>query len=325
MTSFYSYVQVKDEPQLWLASLDEGLKHPLVAEENIYSIWFDDQHIVYAYSRELPFSNIPEPVFLMNVNSTQKVHLGLTTRQTQLQRLLVANQVAFLNQHELHIINLGLGTNLTAELQATLPIAERSFSTDRQTTKSEEPDPFYAYYFRRSAKISPDAQKVVILKTAYDKGTLTILDRQSKHKTILAENIAAPSEEALSWSPDSTRLVYTLIPTDTYIPELWMVNMADLKTPQLLMTGPGCHTFDSVTWLPDRDEVLFIYIPTGVNPINHSIYQVINVQTGEYRELFTNGSNLQLSLTDDGYRIIFRREYVNHQLDFSTWIATLSY
>ncbi len=318
---FLCYLSAKGEPQLWLASLDEGFKRPLLTNQRIQFSWFNNHHILYAHSTADPFSTKSRPVFMMDIHSGQQVSLGDTSRETDLQGLMT-NKVAFLNQQNIHIVNVDFATTLRAKPDITLNILGQSEESDNS---ADIPNPSTSndhLYFRTFFKVSPNSQKIAILQTAYEKGTLTVMDVHSQQKTILAENIAAISRNSFTWSPDSSILAYTIIPTSTYIPELWTVQTTDLGFPQQLWTGKEPLTFDYLTWLPNRDELLFSHIPTGIPASMYSVYQAINVKTGEHTELFTNGIGLDIS--NNGTRITFNREYIDHKLDIGIWIATLS-
>ncbi len=340
---FLCYLRDKDESQLWLASLEEGLKQPLVTNQRRLAFaWLDKQHILYSPRGKSP-SPPSEPLFLMNIDNGTSIEIGQMSPAWTLE-VLSANRVAFLNQQEAHIASLGLNLRAVSQMTSVTIKDKEPPSTEDCPTEPEHAAlacqsamAQYRHYHHTYAKVSPDAQNVAVLETGIDnnlirKGTLTIIDVQSQEKTVLVKDIAARERDSFAWSPDGTRLVYTLISTETHKPELWMAQRTDLDASQFLWTsewagGPAStDTFDYVTWLPDReDELMFIHVSGDVfGP--HSVYQVINLKTREVRELFRNGTTLSLSLDrEGGYRIVFFREVVNNKLDPGNWIATLSY
>ncbi len=328
---FLCYLEVKGERQLWLASLAEGLKRPLVVNKTLYFYWLDDDHILYS-----PNSPKPEPpsptrsVFLMDIHSGTSTEIGQTTQAQDLQ-VLTGNRLAFLNENQIQIAHLDLKLRTAAQMNAlslpkTFSVADCPTEPEEQAIDCQLAMEWHQFYHQRYFKVSPDGQKVALLETGPDHdGTLTVIDLQSQEKTVLVKDLASQAQRSFNWSPDSTRLVYTRFPTNTLDdePELWMVQTTNLEKPQFLLRGKWAYTCDYVTWVPDRkDEVLFASVDSGP----YSVYQALNVRTGQHTELFTAVGGWGLDLTRDrangGYRISFSRE---GKEDWGTWIATLAY
>ena len=159
-----------------------------------------------------------------------------------------------------------------------------------------------------------------MLQIAYEQGTLEIVDIKNKQRTTVIEHIAGTGQ-SFSWSSDGAKLVYSVVPTNTHLPELWIMDAEGIEQPHLLLSSEMRGNYNFVTWLPNKENILFAFIPTVVDPFNRSVYQAVNINSGETKELFTNGRELDVS--NEGHRITFNREFIDGKLDLSVWIATL--
>lgn len=107
-------------------------------------------------------------------------------------------------------------------------------------------------------------------------------------------------------------------------PELWLVD-ADGSNARLLWAAGEDELghLDWLTWLPEKELILFGYVPSGTDAIFQTLYQVISSAGGMPKELFVAGYGLQV--TNSGHELTYIRFSLPDVENSRTMRATLAY
>ncbi len=289
----------------WLGSLSGGQERLLVEESVVGVMWSPDgKQIVYALAAG--GVGAERSLYILNVDNGEKTQLGMA-KPGRIQ-FLMGGEIAFSTGERLHLLD-------------PVTKAEREVEVAGLSLGPED-WPYYCEF-----RVSPNGQKVAVLKGRSYEGTLSIIDLDTQRAITITDQVGS-SWRPMAWSPDSSRLAYGIAPDPLEIPELWVVN-ADGSEPRRLWTEeseeyPHRGSYEFLEWLPYQNAILFAYRPRGTNPSGRAVYQVISADGGDAKALFTNGEGLWLA-DREGRKFDFFREFTDDPADKGTWIASLSH
>ncbi len=292
-----------DQPEMWLASLDEGLIRLLVAAKETVFEWVDDGSIVYARLPR-PETGPLVPVTLLDLDTGEETELGRTYEVGRIQTD-PSGLVAFLSDEGLRVVNRGQG------LEAVVPIrlgpeAWCGLGSGSESGPTPTPPPWtdaYSYIGVRFA-VAPDGSKAAILLLKDECARLVIVDVATGAETLVTDDLSYSSVAApyypLAWSPDSSTLAYSLYRPDTRVWELWLVDGDGSDARPLWAPGEWKRRYDYLTWL--GDSLYLAFQQTGGNL--DATLQVIDSRGGEPVTLL-EGIHESVQVSPDGRRVVY--------------------
>lgn len=164
--------------------------------------------------------------------------------------------------------------------------------------------------------VAPDGRIAVA-----DGTRLLIVDPSTGVRTVVTDKLDHKQWQSFAWSRDGSQLAYAIAPDRFAPPELWVRNLQGDR--RIYAAGPGERgIFAGITWLPDRDVVLFQHYPGGSDATKRASYMAVSPQGGQAKTLFTNGLGLRLS--PDGHYLSFTRD-IGTPDERGNFIAVLGY
>jgi len=162
-----------------------------------------------------------------------------------------------------------------------------------------------------SNDISPGGRHLVRVRIQYQPNSSTIatrfLELLDTDRRLLAtiEMGEKVFEGAYAWSPDAKYLAFTISLERTRQAELWIMN-SDGTNQRQIYTERYVRWFESLTWMPDGETLLFFLDPGGTSYNSGYTLAAINVRSKISKKLMQWGSSLRLSA--DGHKFTFYRD-----------------
>jgi Tol biopolymer transport system component len=297
-----------EQPELWLASLDEGLLRPLVRGQQIQFAWVDENAIVYA-PLPTPETGPLVPVTFLDLETSEAQELGRTYEIT---RILAhpTGYVAFASDQGVHVANPRLGTSTVVPIQLG---QEAWCGLYRGATPQplSTPPPWseaYSYVGLRFA-LSPDGSKLATLRLREECAVLSILDVATGTETIISDGLSyepfvfAP-QAPLAWSPDGSTLAYSLDRPETRTWEIWLVNADGSGARSLWAPGEWKHRYDYLTWLGEGPYLAFVDVPGGTDGMLHAALRAIDTRGGQPMTLAEEIHEV-VQISPDGRRVVY--------------------
>ena len=158
-------------------------------------------------------------------------------------------------------------------------------------------------WYYDGAVLSPDGSKLAMLLQRKDPNgrepeELGVLDLRTRKLTRVAGSAQVAEIDAVSWSPDGTRLVLSAYRQNEH-GGLYVVDVASKRLAPLLVHGAGAR---APAWSPDGRVVAFV----RGGPRSSSIW-LLDLGTGATRRLTAGGVDVSPAWTPDGKALVFVR------------------
>lgn len=151
-----------------------------------------------------------------------------------------------------------------------------------------------------SPRFSPDGRQIAFLnRVGEGQGAIWLMSSDGAEPQQVYSSTAG-SIVALAWSPDGTRLAFSMSVATTYSYEVFLFDLRDRDTPPVQVSRGLRDIGGSLAWSPDERDILLFAGPAAAR----EVYR-LELDSSLVTQLTHGGNNASPAYSPDGQYIVF--------------------